>query len=119
MEVLWAAAPRSLACREVVAALDGRDLAYTTVLTVLSRLQKKKVVRRDTTGRAHVYTAAASREEYTAELLHAVLDASGDRSAALVRFAGSVSAEEAAALRRALGDPATGPSSGREPAAGL
>jgi predicted transcriptional regulator len=109
MDVLWTAAPRPLSGREVVAALADRDLAYTTVLTVLTRLEKKRVVRRDSSGRAHAYSAAASREEHTAELLHAVLDASGNRSAALVRFVGSVSPAEAAALRRALGaDPAPG-----------
>jgi len=109
MEVLWSAgAP--VTARDVVAALADRDPAYTTVLTVLGRLEKKAVVRRETAGRAHAYAAVASREEHTAELMREALDAAGDRDAALARFAGSVTPEEAAVLRRALAaDPPAAP----------
>ena len=37
MDVLWST-DSGLTVREVLAGLTGRDLAYTTVMTVLSRL---------------------------------------------------------------------------------
>jgi predicted transcriptional regulator len=41
-----------------------RKLAYTTILTVLQRLNKKGLAGRREEGRAHVYFAALSREEF-------------------------------------------------------
>ncbi len=110
MDVLWRA-ETSLSVREVQAALEdeaadgsGRDLAYTTVMTVLDRLGAKEMVTRERDGRAFRYLPARSREQATAELLHAALDDSGDRTAALVHFARTVDPSEAAALRAALAE---------------
>lgn len=107
MNVLWdAAEPRTV--REVMAALGERDLAYTTVMTVLDRLGAKSMVRRERAGRAFRYAPALSRDAATAELLHAALDHAGsDRTAALVHFARTVDADEAEALRAALDEIAT------------
>ncbi len=101
MEELWSAMGRERTVREVAEELPTH--AYTTVMTVLDRLEKKGLVRRLRDGRAHRYSAIASREEYTAELMHEALVGSSDRDAALVRFAETVSAQEAAVLRQALG----------------
>ena len=108
MDVLWES-EEQLTVRLVGSRLTDRDLAHTTVMTVLDRLAKKGFVRRERDGRAWLYRAAASREAYvTALMLHA-LDQTGDRSAALASFARRVSDNEALVLRRALetgGDPA-------------
>ena len=77
-------------------------MATTTVLTVLSRLERKGFVSRARDTRPHRYHALLSREEHTAELMHEVLDRSSDRDAALARFVGTVSDGEAATLRRLL-----------------
>ena len=79
-----------------------RELAYTTWLTVLTRLEKKGLLRRDASGRAHVYTAVASREDHIAVLMQSALGQAADREAALQHFARTVTPAEAAALRRAL-----------------
>lgn len=101
MEVLWAREePASV--RAVHAELTDRGLAYTTVMTVLSRLTTKRVVRRHRQGRAWLYAPAANREEYVAELMLEALELTGDRGSALVRFAESMSNDEAKALRQAL-----------------
>jgi len=101
VDVLWNfAAP--MTARSVTELLPGRDLAVTTVLTVLSRLEGKGVVRRTRDGRAHTYQAVSGREEHTAELMRQVLDTAGDRHDALARFVGSVSKDDIEALRRAL-----------------
>lgn len=81
----------------------ARPRAATTVLTVLSRLERKGFVERDRTARPHRYRAVASREEHMAGLMHEVLGAADDRTALLARFVGGVSAEEAQTLRRLLG----------------
>jgi len=104
MDVLWdRAAPATV--REVVDGLDGRDLAYTTVMTVLDRLAGKGMVERERTGRAWSYQPVAGRDAYIAQLMLDALDLSGERDAALVRFARSVTGDEADVLRAAL-DPA-------------
>ena len=79
-----------------------RPLAYTTVLTVLERLERKGLVRRLREARAHRYAPIASREAYAAELMRDALGRASDRDAALVRFVDAVSPEEAEVLRRAL-----------------
>lgn len=103
MEELWAApGPRSV--REVHAALSTRrDLAYTTVMTVLDRLAKKGLVHRERDGRAYLYAPQQSRDELVAEVMHTALEGqAADRTAALVAFVSRVSPEEATALREAL-----------------
>ncbi|GAB3249897.1 BlaI/MecI/CopY family transcriptional regulator [Arthrobacter pigmenti] len=80
-----------------------KELAVTTVLTVLSRLEKKGLVARERQTRPHRYQAVTSREEHTAELMHQVLGSAPDREAVLARFLGSVSDGEAATLRKLLG----------------
>jgi predicted transcriptional regulator len=103
MEELWASTtPRSV--REVHAALTRhRDLAYTTVMTVLDRLAKKGLVQRERDGRAYLYAPERTRDELVADVMHTTLDGdAGDRTAALVAFVSRVSPEEAAAMRAAL-----------------
>jgi predicted transcriptional regulator len=41
---------------------DGRQRAYTTVLSVMQSLERKKLVKRIRSGRAHTYEAAYSQE---------------------------------------------------------
>lgn len=87
----------------LVSRTDGHQrLAVTTVLTVLSRLEKKGFVRADRSARPHRYTATASRADHVAELLHEALGESADRHAVLERFVGGVSAADAAVLRDLL-----------------
>ncbi len=100
MEILWAQLHSQLTARQVADDLPG--YAYTTVLTVLDRLERKGLVHRERGGRAHRYWALESREAYIAGLMREALGSVGDRNAALVHFAESVSASEAAVLRRAL-----------------
>ncbi|GAA0922828.1 hypothetical protein GCM10009554_00640 [Kribbella koreensis] len=102
MEQLWAA-DGALTVREVHERLSRtRELAYTTVMTVLDRLAKKRLTERERDGKAWRYKAAAPREELAADLMRDALDRAGDRREALVRFVGQVSDEEAALLRDAL-----------------
>ena len=101
MDVLWDTAS-PLTVREVSERLTERDLAHTTVMTVLDRLAKKGFALRERDGRAWQYRASASREAYVTELMLSALDQTGDRQAALASFVRSVSDSEARALRTAL-----------------
>src|ERR1700704_3228708 len=93
MDHLWSSSePQTV--RQVHEALsEHRDLAYTTVMTVLQRLAKKNLVSQIRDDRAHRY-----------EPVHALDQAAdtGSRHGALVHFVERVGADEAEALRRAL-----------------
>ena len=108
MDVLWAAdEDATMTVREVHAALvPDRDVAYTTVMTVLDRLARKALVTQERAGRAFRYRPRASRAELTAELMHEALSdfTRDDRGQAVVAFVGDASAADLDALRRALAD---------------
>ncbi|MEQ3553682.1 BlaI/MecI/CopY family transcriptional regulator [Pseudonocardia nematodicida] len=102
MNVLWET-DRDMTAREVQDQLADRDLATTTVLTVLGRLERKQLVQRMRDGRAHHYRPVASREDHVAELMTDALDDAPDRGAALARFLGGMTEEERSRLRDLLG----------------
>lgn len=103
MDRLWAAG-HPCSVRAVHSELAAsREIAYTTVMTVLDRLSRKQLVSRTREGRAYLYSPVHSRAELTAEMMHDALSVDGlDRTAALVHFADRVTPEEAAALQAAL-----------------
>ncbi|MGH9013223.1 MAG: BlaI/MecI/CopY family transcriptional regulator [Acidimicrobiia bacterium] len=103
MDVLWAAEDDWLTPADVHRALSRRrPLAYTTVMTVLVRLNEKGVVNRRRDGRAYAYRPVQTRDEDAAARMREILAAAGDRSAALSRFLASLSPSERAQLRRLL-----------------
>jgi predicted transcriptional regulator len=75
MEVVWGKA-RPVLVREVQQLLERSDhsLAYTTVMTTMDRLWKKGVLQRATQGKAYVYWASLSREEFHRQVAAQVLD---------------------------------------------
>lgn len=103
MQVLWNS-QSALSVRDVHGALTDRELAYTTVMTVLDRLSKKGLVGRERDGRAWRYTPTASREQLTAQTLRSTLGSlePGDRQAALLHFLDDASPAEIDDLREAL-----------------
>jgi predicted transcriptional regulator len=74
LKVLWEHGPGTV--REVNAVLRrrGRRWAYTTVLTLLQRLQAKGHVRSDKGGVAHVFHPAASRDALLRQHLRGLAD---------------------------------------------
>jgi BlaI family penicillinase repressor len=72
MGVVWERGKATV--QEVKDALEPRrSLAYTTVMTVMSRLAKKGVLERRKEGRAYYYTAAASQEKVAGSLLQSLV----------------------------------------------
>lgn len=88
--------------------LDG-DLAYTTVVTILSRLHAKGVLDRRKSGRAYQYVPVADEPGLAARRLTQLLDAEPDREAVLARFVSSLSATDEELLRRMLASEDAGP----------
>jgi predicted transcriptional regulator len=86
---LWAAVD-PLTPKQVQTEL-GDGLAYTTVMTALSRLYEKGVVSREKRGRAYAYTAVLDSPGIAAARMRELLEAGGDREAVLARFLGTLS----------------------------
>jgi predicted transcriptional regulator len=110
MDQVWGAADDGRApvsVRDVHAALSPtRDLAYTTVMTVMGRLADAGLLTQERSGRAYLYAAAGSREELTASTMLDQLHGmeAQDRRLAMLHFLGDASADEIADLKAALAE---------------
>jgi predicted transcriptional regulator len=78
-----------------------REIAYTTVMTVLDNLHKKGWLRRELDGRAYRYEPVSSGEEYSAELMRGALDTSPDHVMAFAHFLNQLTPQEVSALEDA------------------
>ncbi|MFI9627006.1 BlaI/MecI/CopY family transcriptional regulator [Streptomyces sp. NPDC052042] len=83
----------------------GGTLAYTTVMTILTRLHAKGVVTRERAGRSFLWTAAADEAGLAAHRMRRVLDGETDREAVLMSFVSGLSARDEELLRALLNDP--------------
>ncbi|MDP9260089.1 MAG: BlaI/MecI/CopY family transcriptional regulator [Actinomycetota bacterium] len=90
MELMWELGEANV--RRVLGELNARaekPRAYTTVMTIMARLDRKRLLSRRREGRTDVYVANLSREEYLAARAQAEVSAVvaqyGDE--ALVHFA--------------------------------
>lgn len=102
MDRMWAWTT-SATVRDVLADLRGeREIAYTTVMTVMDNLHRKGWLTRELDGRAYRYTPTYSRQKYSAALMQEALAESRDADATLVHFIADMTDEDSQALRRAL-----------------
>jgi predicted transcriptional regulator len=103
-----AAADGPMTAAEVQAEV-GADLAYTTVLTTLSRLHAKSALVRTPRGRAYAYALVGdetgARASLTAHQMHKLLDAGADRASVLSRFVDGMDADTERMLRALLDHP--------------
>jgi predicted transcriptional regulator len=92
-----AAAAGPMSTNDVLAELGG-ELAYTTVMTTLARLQAKGVLTRQMSGRAYVYAVAGDPRyvevSLAAHRMRRVLDSRQDRAGVLARFVADLSPED-------------------------
>lgn len=102
MDRLWSRG-EAATVREVLTDLRGdREIAYTTVMTVMDNLFRKGWLVRELDGRAYRYVPTHSREEYSAQLMREALVDSRNADATLVHFLAGMTEEDSDALRRAL-----------------
>jgi BlaI family transcriptional regulator, penicillinase repressor len=72
MTVLWETGPANV--QSVQARLTARDLAYTTVQTMLNVLERKGKVKRRLKDRAYFYRPIVSRQNATSQAVGEMLD---------------------------------------------
>ncbi|MFI8255145.1 BlaI/MecI/CopY family transcriptional regulator [Streptomyces filamentosus] len=94
-------APEPVAAAWVQDRLGG-DLAYTTVVTILTRLHAKGAVARERSGRSFRWTAVADEAGLAALRMRRVLDSETDREAVLTSFVTTLSAGDERLLRALL-----------------
>jgi predicted transcriptional regulator len=72
LEILWDLGQASV--RDVFRELyEDRDIAYTTVMTVMGRLAKKGLLDKKAVGNAYIYSPAVSREDFARSVIKSVL----------------------------------------------
>lgn len=80
----------------------GGDLAYTTVITILTRLLGKGAVTRERAGRSFAWTPASDQAGLAAHKMRRVLDSESDRSAVLASFVTGLGPDDERLLRDLL-----------------
>lgn len=110
-----AAAGRPLSAGEVRADL-GDQLAYTTVMTTLSRLYAKGAISRQPAGRGYAYELPggpdAAQASMTAHRMLRLLDAGEDRAGVLSRFVADLRPEDEELLSNLLAEAGGGATPG-------
>ncbi|SNX66199.1 predicted transcriptional regulator [Streptomyces sp. TLI_55] len=81
----------------------GGGLAYTTVITILTRLLAKGVVARERAGRSFVWTPVSDHAGLAAHKMRKLLDGESDREAVLASFVTSLEPGDERLLRELLG----------------
>ncbi len=107
--VLWDLGPATV--RQILAALpDGKQRAYTTVLTVMQGMQRKGLVSATREGQTHVFQPAVERGQVVQPVLQTLMQNlfGGDPSRAVQALLDStdVSDEEIKRIRRVINDAA-------------
>ncbi|WEO99464.1 BlaI/MecI/CopY family transcriptional regulator [Streptomyces sp. FXJ1.172] len=100
LAALWSA-DGPLTARQVLERLPG-DLAYTTVLTILSRLYGKGMLVRHREGRGYAYEPERDEASHTAHRMKSLLEGGSDREAVLTRFVSELSEQDEQLLHQLL-----------------
>ena len=103
MDVVWSRAWESFSVRDVLEELrKSRSIAYTTVMTTLSRLFDKGLLEREMEGRRYMYSPVADRDEFQARVALEVMSSlpDGGREVAMSMLIDQMSREDTGALAR-------------------
>lgn len=99
MDVVWTRKLTSFCVTDVLQVLERkRVIAYTTVMTTLSRLYDKGLLVRERDGKRYVYSPRISRQQFLESTAREVLDGSVDEPTALALLAEKVSEASAEEL---------------------
>lgn len=103
LSALWTLAegPGGVSPAQVQQAV-GRGLAYTTVVTILTRLTAKGLLARERSGPGFRYRPLVTESAVTARHLEELLDRGADRRAVLRGIVDAISPQDAAVLRELL-----------------
>jgi predicted transcriptional regulator len=99
MDVVWSRRLRTFGVRDVVAVLEKRrTIAYTTVMTTVTRLHAKGLLSRVRDGKRYLYSPKLTREEFLRSTAREVLDGAVGGQQAMVMLVEKVSEASAAEL---------------------
>lgn len=85
--------------------LEFKDrLAYTTVMSTLTRLYRKGLVSRESVGKGYAYTPMVDEASHTAQAMTDLLSRRRDRAGVLARFVSSLGPEDEKLLQELLRD---------------
>lgn len=105
LSVIWHEGPSTVSAIQE-ALPDGKERAYTTVLSVMQSLERKSLVRRTGSGRAHVFEAAYSQDVIVQRATHDFLtNAFGGRlgeAILAILSAGTLTPDEKTNIEREL-----------------
>jgi len=105
MEIVWKLGQGTV--REVMAELPAnRDLAYTSVSTILRILEQKEILATEKIGKQHIYSPLVSKESFAIHSVEKIVNqAFSGRAVELVAYLvekGELSLEEIAAIQKRL-----------------
>ena len=105
MNVIWRIGPCSVAqVREQL--LPQRELAYTSVSTIVRILEQKRYVRSEKQGRGHLYSATISKPAYQAmslkQLVNTVFEATPSLLVERLLESDSLSSKDVAKIKALL-----------------
>ena len=107
MKALWESGPSTV--QTVQRHLHGRNLAYTTVQTMLNVLLRKHRVKRSLKQRAYFYRPTISRQRVAAQMIKDIVDrlfaGSAERLVMSMVETRDISTDELARLHRMLDKP--------------
>jgi Fe2+ or Zn2+ uptake regulation protein len=105
LETMLSRAAGPMTARELHESFGNHAPPMTSIFTVLDRLRRAGVVERGSGAEGELeFSLVRTDPPKTAQAMLEELLRSDDRTGALSRFAGSLGVEDAAALRRALGE---------------
>ena len=106
MNIVWQKGEISV--QDVRTSLEpNRKLAYTTVMTVMSRLAEKGLLKRTKVGRAYYYSASASQKKLASSMMQSLVSrlysgAAGSAIAHLLESYEDLSEEDLAHLEKLI-----------------
>lgn len=104
LATLWAAEGRAMTPAQVQAELGelGDRLAYTTVMSTLTRMHRKGLVSRVPAGRGYAYAPLVDEADYTARAMTELLAHRHDRVGVLARFLSRLDPDDERVLQQLL-----------------
>ena len=80
LNILWEKGPSTV--RDVHEVLEkSKDAGYTTTLKLMQIMHEKKLLKRDTGNKTHIYEAAVSQKQTQGQIIQRLIDAAFNGSA--------------------------------------
>jgi predicted transcriptional regulator len=106
LKILWQRAPRNVDEVRVALAEAGRDLTYSSVITVMNIMVHKKSLKRKKNGRAFEFTPRVDEQRVHRSMLNDLVDRVFDGSASAVMLellgASEITSEELDEIRKLI-----------------